>query len=265
MHDAASKAATRVLAAMSKQLKVSLDPSVFMIEYAGTEDDAPLDRDARVRFTWSLLGDHVQQVVLFHRAIRSGLQVPWQTKVPLLAACLPAAIASRRLLPAMQKHDEVRCHALGIPKERDDFEIAFVSKNGRRAEVILCAHITKNTWWCHFGGAPSINALEKLEVPTGPPQKQPRLNGPVHRLQPIVGKALHQVLAVAHFRAEVAKAELEGRLVNLDVAEDRIETNAFAWEDKKPKHLLVSWSYKTPEGPWRAEVSDANWKALTAR
>jgi len=164
----------------------------------------------------------------------------------------------------MQKHDEVRCHAVGIPKEKDDFETAFVSKDGRRAEVILCAHITENTWLCHFGGAPSINALEKLEVPIGPPTKQPRLNGPVHRLQPIAGAALHQVLAVAHFRAEVAKAELESRPVNLEVAEERIEKNAFAWEGK-PKHLLVSWSYKTPEGAWRAEVSDANWKALTVR
>jgi len=42
MQDVASKTATRVLAAMSKQLKVSLDPSVFKIEYAGTEEDAPL-------------------------------------------------------------------------------------------------------------------------------------------------------------------------------------------------------------------------------
>ena len=263
MQAVAKQATTHVLEAMAKRLNAELDPGVLKIKYVGTEEDAPLSQKARVRFTWSLLGGQAPQVVFLYRAIASGLQVPWLVKTPLLAACLPAAVASRRLLPAMQKHGEVRCHALGTPKEKDAFETAFVARNGRRAEVMLCAHIKGDTWLCHFGGAPSINALEKLEVSTGPPAKQPRLNGPVHRLQPLAGKPLHQVLAVAHFRAEVAKAELEGRPVNLEVAEEKLEKNAFEWKGK-PKHVLVSWSHRTPEGSWRAEISDASWKSLCA-
>ena len=41
MQNVANKAAMRVLAAMSKQLKAPLDPSVLKVEYAGTEEDAP--------------------------------------------------------------------------------------------------------------------------------------------------------------------------------------------------------------------------------
>ena len=241
--------------------------------YMGTaEDGEPLRCLTKVLFEWTLLGEGFRAVVqqtciaakALHDRCRQGPRVPWEAKLPLLVACLPTAIAQRRPLPAMARHAEVRCHGLGLAKEFDGpLEKVIAPVGGKRQEMLKCAIVAGDTYLCHPGGVLAIGGLVPVEVPSGEREpKQPK-SGVLYRMRPVAhSEQLSKIMAVAHYRAEHLAAAREQRQPDWDEARLLFNMDVLTWE--KPRNVFVFWSYKTAEGAWHAEVTEAPFKGLCA-
>ena len=124
--DVAAAAGKAALETMGKVLKTKdLSPGLVKCEYKGTvQEEEPLRTLTRIRFGWEVSGagfqGSVPQELLVTTALHNkGASLPWELKTPLMVACLPTAIAKRRLAPAMSTSEEVVCHALVIAKEHE--------------------------------------------------------------------------------------------------------------------------------------------------
>ena len=104
------------------------------------------------------------------------------------------------------------------------------------------------------------HTLATSEAPLpSPPHKMPR--GPLYRLPPIQqGDLLQKLLAVGHFRAEVLRAKMEKRSVDLKRATSKFTIDVLLWA-KPPKNVWAIWSQSSPEGR-SYEVSEMPWKSI---
>ena len=269
--DAAAAFGTAALETMGKVLKTKdLSPGLVKCEYKGTvQEEEPLRTLTRITFGWEVSGagfqGRVPQELLVTTALHNkGASLPWELKMPLTVACLPTAIAKRRLVPAMSKHEEVECHALGIAKEHEaDLETTFAVRSSRRQEYLKCAHIDGDEWLCHAGGILAITGLVPLDVSEEPQAKSARLNsGPLYRIRTVQkGEQLNKLMAFAEFSAELRRALKKERPVEMATALGKLNTDPFTW-GKSPKNVFVAWSYKSPEGSLRYELSEVGYKSL---
>ena len=271
LHAAASLAARKVLEAVAKELKVAwLPQQLLSCHYVGTaEEGAPLVCLTRVKFLWNFHGElcegSVEHEIHAARALhvasgKAGLKLPSVGKLPLRVAVLPSVIIQKKLIPTMSKYEQVKVHGLAIAKEIScEQEKAFVVHGGRRQEVLKVAHVSGNAWLCHVGAILNPNGLVQLDLTEEPVPKQPR--GPIYRLPDIQqGDLLQKLYAVGHFKAEVARATMEGRSIDLQVACDKLNGDVFTWKGL-PKNVFVIWSHGSSE--CRAyEVAELPYKSI---
>ena len=99
----------------------------------------------------------------------------------------------------------------------------------------------------------------QLDLTDEPAPKMPR--GPLYRLPPIQqGDLLQKLFAVGHFRAEVLRAKMENRDVDLKRATSKFTVDVLLWA-KPPKNVWAIWSQSSPEGR-SYEVSEMPWKSI---
>ena len=221
LHAAASQAARKILEAVAKELKVAgLPQQLLSCQYVGTaEEGAPLVCLTRVKCLWKFHGElcegSVDQEIHAARALhvapgKDGLRLPSVGKLPLRVAVLPSVIIQKKLVPGMSKYEQVKVHGIAIAKENTcEPEKAFVVHGGRRQEVLKVAPVSGNAWLCHVGAILNPNGLVQFDLTDEPVPKQPR--GPIYRLPDIQqGDLLQKLYAVGHFKAEVARATMEG-------------------------------------------------------
>ena len=137
------------------------------------------------------------------------------------------------------KKGDVTCRAVAVAKPHDgEYETTFIHVGGRRVEHIMCAKISGDTWLLHPGGVLHHSDLFKTEVRQN---KQPRLNAPTQKIDPIRPcEQLNKLMAIAHWRAEIERACLEGRDPDMKIADEKFIKNPF--EFGKKKHVFVLWS-----------------------
>ena len=267
---AAKTAAKNVLEALGKDFMVILPDSLVSCEYMGTvEDGAPLNSLTRLKLVWKvrteLFERSVEQEVHASRVLHinsanNGARLPRACKLPLRAGVLPYVIQQRKLLPGMSKYEELMVHGLAISKEIScEQEKVFAVHGGRRQEMLKCAHVSGSIWLCHPGGVLHPNGLAQLDLTDESLAEQPR--GPIYRLQGAQqGDLLQKLYAVGHFKAELVRAKMEGRSVDLKAATEKFNVDAFSWNGS-PKNVFVIWSHGSSEG-WAHEVSEMPYKSL---
>ena len=266
-------ACQKVVEAAAKELNLtSLPEDAVVCEYLGTvEEGAPLKSVTRVNFRWTFRGElfegSVPQETQAAKALHAGaggngLRLPWEAKLPLRVTLLPSLIVERKLVQGMANLADVRVHGLAVPKEHTgEQDTALVLHAGRLQEFLKVAPIAETMWLCHPGGVLSPNGLVQLDIPDGPPPKEPR-GGPIYRLPRIQqGELLHKLYAVAHFRAENLRAKMEGRAICLQTATERFKVDAMQW-GHVPRNVFVIWSYRTPEGTREYELSELPYKGI---
>ena len=88
------------------------------------------------------------------------------------------------------------------------------------------------------------------------------MTAPTHQLEFMApSEKLDKLMAIAHLRAEMAKADMEARAVDLDAAEELFNKNPLTWSCR-PKEVFVLWCYKTPEGAWVPQATEMVLKLL---
>ena len=262
------------LAGMEMELKAKdLPHGLVKCTYLGrVREDEPLRCLTRVKFEWKFLGELFQGTVqhtsfaakaLHAGGRKTGLAPPWAAKLPLRVVCLSTTVAQRRPLSAMSAHDEVKCHGMGLPEAgagRPTADTTIATRDGKRQEFLKCAHVAGRMWLCHPGGVLGTSGLQQLEISGEPEAKKPR--GRLSRLPRIYpGEALDKLMAMAHFKAEVLRAQLEQREPDMAEAVAKFNVDATTWS-KAPKNVVIIWSYKTLEGAWQLEATEVAFKSL---
>ena len=199
----------------------------------------------RASFVWSTPLGSLDYWVLVCKALHGcGLKsTPWGAKVPLVAACFPAAVTEHKLVQAMRDYHDATCRAVAIAKSfTDQYKTIYITKeDGRKVEHLLCANISGDTWLVHPGTnmlSPAL--LAKHEVKSGAKRRRISASPPLP-LEPIMPcAALDKLMSVAHHKAEVERAKLEGRNVDTDVADALFDKDPFAWT-QTPKKVHALW------------------------
>ena len=129
-------------------------------------------------------------------------------------------------------------------------------------EHLMCAQVKDDVWLCHPGGVLSPRDLVKASVESAIGAKKARMVVPTHRIEFIApSEKLDKLLAVAQLKAEVAKADIEARDVDLEVAEELFNKNPLEW-GCRPKEVFVLWCYKSSEGGWVPQATEMVLKLL---
>jgi hypothetical protein len=213
----------------------------------------------RAKYVWSTPLGSIDHWVLAGKMLHAGglKSTPWEFKVPFIASSLPIAIAEHRLVSAM--HDipkgDVTCRAVAIPKFfHDEYKTTFVIFDNRKMEYMLCAHICGDAWLVHPGRNLDPIGLTKHEVREGVKRKRTSAVPPL-KLDPIMPcDSLSKLMAVANHHAEIERAKVEGRDVDLERADALFEKDPFVWHHT-PKKVLALWS-STIEGTVKHSVDE---------
>ena len=263
-HDAAAK----TMKDMEKNLKTEAADKLTCTYLGTVEEDAPLRCNTRVTYEWKIDGwGSVKHENLISKVLHRDILTPFSLKTPLLVVCLPGAITKHRSLPAMLKYaqGDVTCRALAIPRPYDaDCQTTFINVGGRRVEHLMCAHVSGDTWLVHPSGILSPKDLFKSNV--RPDAKKARLTAPTLKMEPVrPGELLNKLMAVAHFQAEIERAKIAEREVDLNVADERFDKNPFEWR-RPPKQVFVLWSLKSGDvGGREQRVDEASFASLSRR
>ena len=266
---AGDDAAERAMKDMAKILKTETVEKLICTYLGTAEEDAPLHTRTRVKFHWKIDGiGGVDSDNIISKVLHCDyMAAPCTVKIPFLVACLPLAITTHRSLPAMLKYPkgDAVCRALGVARPHEaDCQTTFVNVGGRRVEHLMCAHVSGETWLLHPGDILSPKDLFKSEVRQDAAKKA-RLTAPTQKLEPVrPSDQLNKLMAVAHFRAEIERARVAEREVDLNVADECFEKNPFEWR-RAPRQAFVIWSSKSAEGGWEHRVDEANFASLSKR
>ena len=249
----AKEAAKKVLKATEKLLKIDIPESKLTCKYVGTvEEDAPLHCNTRVNYEWKLEGcESIQTQMMAAKALHLHLLVPPASlKMALMVSSLPVSITEHRSIPPMMKHKkgDVVCRAIAIPKSYDDeCNTTFLNVGGRRVEYLICAHISGDQYLLHPGRILHQHDMFKSNVEESS-NKAPRLNAPTKRIESLHPcSMLNKLMAIAHFQAEIERAEIQGRSPDMNVADEKFEKNSLEWGKKTPKQVFVLWTSKTEQ------------------
>ena len=152
-------------------------------------------------------------------------------KSPVGRCLLPGAVTEHKLVPAMRDYHDATCRAVAIARPfTDKYNTTYIMKeDGRKVEHLLCANISGDSWLVHPGKNMLNPAfLSKQELKSGAKRKRTSASPPLP-LEPIMPcAALDKLMSVAHHQAEVERAKLEGRNVDLDVADALFDKDPFA-------------------------------------
>ena len=131
----------------------------------------------------------------------------------MLVSCLPLSITTHRAVPTMLTFEKCdvarRAVAIAMVRDDDDYEKTYINVGGRRVEHIKCAHINGDVWLVHPGGTLHPKDLFKTEVQ--PDSKKAKLNGPTQKVEVVRREVLCNLMAYAHWQAEMERAKMEDR------------------------------------------------------
>ena len=223
----------------------------------------------RVAYEWGIkdVGCIKNEIFVGKVLHASWLVPPYSIKTPMLVCCLPAAVTAHRTVPGMLKYDkgDVACRAIVVAKpcDDDDYETTFLNVGGRRVEHIKCARISGDVWLVHPGGTLHPKDLLKTELQSD--SKKAKLSGPIQKTEVVRRDALGNLMAYAHWQAEMDRAKMEGLEPDLAKADELFLKDPFAWA-KTPKQVFVMWSAKRGEGePWEQRLTEVYLNSLVKR
>ena len=129
---------------------------------------------------------------------------------------------------------------------------------------MLCAQVTKDAWLVHDGNVltPKGLFLHEMVQEEEPAAKKQRL--PSVKIEPLHnGEDVSNLMAVAHFQAELKRAELEGTEPDLEKAEELLEKNPLKWQ-RTPRSVWMLWSASTSKGTVR-EIEELSFQRYNKR
>ena len=180
------------------------------------------------------------------------MHAPTQVKMALIWALLPQLVAEQRSLPFIARvapEVQIRCHALAVAKKHEgSYETVVLSgsKGNRKAEHLKLAHVSGKKWVVHPGTSLSPCLMFLTDIPDEPatsPNKRNKTSSKpviVDKIEPIKnGDALSKLFAVANLIAEVKRAKIEKREIDIKVAHAFFDMSL---PPKIPKQVFVLWS-----------------------
>ena len=171
--------------------------------------------------------------------------------MPFLCAALPKAIGEQKSLRFMAEvKGKVTCRAIALPKPVNTVSL----KKGMVAErgtFWLLAHVKDDAWIMVSDKAP-LHVQNLVE----------------DNVTDIVGdavmntnhEAIRKLYSIAHFQAEISRASIEKRVVNLEIADAMFETCVDKWATAQPKNVLVRWTCESGE-----RVNEIAFKSIIKR
>ena len=132
----------------------------------------------------------------------------------------------------------VTCRSIALPKPVDTVSLKKGTVVEKAESFLLLAHVKEDTWVMI-----SENAALRVE------------NLVEDKVQNITGdavmnanqEALRKLYSIAHFNAEISRAGMEKRAVNLEIADAMFETIVEKWSTTRPKNVLVRWASESGE------------------
>ena len=214
--------------------------------------------DTQVVFEWRLRSPHVQGVISqaleAHRAMRmlSGHFVPFGMKRPLVAAHLYKKLCGRqRPLPAMKApavaETKVPIYAIAMAKQiTEPLRKTILKRRGGAVEAPICAHISNERSLACVPADPGSRSLfhfhiGRLRSVVDDENRQPTIDAATHA-KPLhlpadlsaynkrPWRCLRDIVAHAHFRAEVIRARSEDRSLDIGRAMSGFDVCPFSWD-----------------------------------
>ena len=215
----------------------SYDDGMVTCTYKGpASDDEQLNWSTPVLFSWTfrdVAGELVETVRAGRALGKRTRPMPRALRPPHAAACLPHLITATRVLPCMKHHHRAVCRAVALPRLSTGVSLTTARLDGRGgniAEYILCARVADRQWLAHpLSSCPSLSTLKKMNVPA------------TAQLRPYDGRAADLVVAAATFAAEKETAVVQHRPMDLDIAQQHLDTSPFSWT-KRTKVFFVLWT-----------------------
>ena len=200
------------------------------------------------------------------------MHAPRQVKMTLIWYLLPHLVPKQRSLPVIAQlapEKTIHCHALAVAKKREgSYETVALStdKGNRRVEHLKLAHVSGEKWVVHPGTSLSPSLLFVTVIPEECSQSKRRKSSSkpviVDKIEPIKeGEALSKLFAVANHIAEVQRAEIENREVDIEVAHALFDKSLP--QTKIPKKVFVLW--KAIGSGSKEHVSEVVFKTLFHR
>ena len=170
----------------------------------------------------------------------------------LIWSMLPQLVAKQRALPFIERlgpEVHIHCHALAVAKKHEgSYETVLLSgdKGTRKAEHLKLAHVSGKKWVVHPGTSLSPCLMFLTDIPDEPatsPNKRNKASSKpviVDKIEPIKNAdALSKLFAVANLIAEVKRAKIEKREIDIKVAHALFDMSL---PQKIPKQVFVLWS-----------------------
>ena len=146
-----------------------------------------------------------------------------------------------QLVPAMRHTGDAVCRAVAIPRQYEGkYTTTCLVQNGRTVEYMICAHIAGNTFLVHPGGKLDPHDLGRHKVKRNAKRSRSSL-APAKLGQVMPGSALNMLMAIATHRAEVERAMVERREIDVAAADALLEKNPFEW-GSAPRTVLALWT-----------------------
>ena len=200
------------------------------------------------------------------------MHAPRQVKMALIWYLLPHLVPRQRSLPVIAQlapEKTIHCHALAVAKKYErSYETVTLStdKGNRRVEHLKLAHISGAKWVVHPATSLCPSLLFVTMIPEECSQRKCRKSSSnpviVDKIEPIKeGEALTKLFAVANHIAEVQRAEIENREVDIEVAHALFDKSLP--QTTIPKKVFVLW--KTIGSGSKEHVSEVVFKTLFHR
>ena len=199
------------------------------------------------------------------------MHAPRQVKATLIWRLLPQHVAKQRTLPFLARvaaEDQIHCHALAFAKMHEGpYETVELSDEaGCKAEHLKLAHVSGTKWVVHPGTSLSTSLMFITDIPKeakSPPHKRSKAKSEpvvVEKMKPIEnGEALSKLFAVAHLFAEVKRASIEERVVDVNAAHALFDKSP--QHKGNPKQVFVLWSAAS-SGCVEEHVNEVAFKTL---
>lgn len=252
-----------------------------VVQQNGSYDPgAPLRSHSKVVFCWKLppatldgSGRHFTVETFYQHAVARGVAFPvlWHTALQCRDLQLDADASARKFSDARGLCGAT-CHVLGQPcrapavgAENGVGSIVLLPLGSAMAEYVLCAHVRDAIWVCTRGrfvdggladndpfGAEALvvkNLQQQAPRLEDAPRKRVRAHFHPGQLEDALKQrpdAWDAAVAIATWRAEAERANLEGRVPEQRAATAGFERDRFAWRKTHGRHMQVTllWTWR---------------------
>ena len=177
---------------------------------------------------------------------------PRNVRNALIWYLLPQLVTKQRSLPFLARLSpdvKIHCHALAVAKKHEgSYETVVLSnKDNGGTEHLKLAHVSGKKWVVHPGTTMSTSLMFITAIADEPgsssQSKRPKTSSKftkVDKIKPIKNEeSLSKLFAVAHHIAEVERAKIEKRDIDIKVAHAFFDKSS---PETIPKQVFVLWS-----------------------